>query len=272
MPDDFVPPPPDVPVDPDADWRQPFDPPLTPNLEDLGYYDSSWGQLYGYDPGNWYNFDLGGFNIYGFDFLGYDRWGYDHWGYNWSGRNWAGYDRDGWDRDGRNEWGQRRGWPGDPRNQDWYNDHHRYEQYYQWKFQNDDPVYQRTQWNQAHGVNPDQYRDWNMNRDWHNPRNRDWAPSATTVINDVNARVSAPVVNPKTSLAQFISNDKAASSSGATDEGPCEQVHSELHQGTDRPDHHSYQGANLDAGAAIGCAYEPPKWLCTTGFGGSSTC
>ncbi|MGH3723207.1 MAG: hypothetical protein ACRDUS_03645 [Mycobacterium sp.] len=229
VPDDFVPPPPDVPVDPEDDWPQPYDPPLTPNLEDLGYYDQSWGQLYGYDPSNWYNFDLGGFNIYGFDFLGfnrwgydrwgYDRWGYDHWGYNWSGHNWAGYDRDGWDRGGRNEWGQRRGWPSDPRNQDWYDHHHPYEQYYQWKFQNDDPVYHRTQWDQAHGFNPDRYRDWNMNRDWHNPRNRDWEPSATTVnnttvINNVNARNSAPVVNPKTSLAQFISKDKAAGTSG----------------------------------------------------------
>ena len=81
-----------------------------PNLGDLGYYDPSWGQLYGYDPTDWYNYDLSGYNQYGFDFLGfdrwgydrwgYDRWGYDRWGYNWAGCNWAGYDRNGWDRDG----------------------------------------------------------------------------------------------------------------------------------------------------------------------------
>ncbi|MEZ0049222.1 hypothetical protein ABIA30_000212 [Mycobacterium sp. MAA66] len=223
--DDSVPLPPDVPAVPAADWSQPVDPPLTPNLQDLGYYDPSWGQLYGYNPTSWYNYDLGGYNQYGYDFLGfdrwgydrwgYDRWGYDHWGYNWGGCNWAGYDRNGWDRDGRNEWGQRRDHPGDPRDQNWYNNHHQYEQYYQWKFQNDDPVYRRTQWDQAHGFNPNLYQDWNKNRDWHDPRNRDWAPSATTVSsNDIKAHVSSPVVNLNASLAQFISNDKATSTSG----------------------------------------------------------
>ena len=229
-PDDFVSPPPDVPDAPAADWPQPYDPPLTPNLDDLGYYDPSWGQLYGYDPTDWYNYDLSGYNQYGFDFLcfdrwgydrwGYDRWGYDRWGYNWAGCNWAGYDRNGWDRDGRNEWGQRRGHPGDPRNQDWYNHHHPYEQYYQWKFQNDDPVYHRTQWDHAHGFNPNLYQNWNMSRDWHDPRNRDWAPlatasTATKSVTDVNIHASSPVANLNASLAQFISNDKATSNTGS---------------------------------------------------------
>ena len=134
--------------------------------------------------------------------------------------NWAGYDRNGWDRDGRNEWGQRRDHPGDPRNQDWYNRHHPYEQYYQWKFQNDDPVYHRTQWDQAHGFNPNLYQNWNMSRDWHDPRNRDWAPLATAStttksVTDVNIRASSPVVNLNASLTQFISNDKATSNSGS---------------------------------------------------------
>ena len=35
---------------PAADWPHPYDPPLTPNLDDLGYYDPPWQQLYGYDP------------------------------------------------------------------------------------------------------------------------------------------------------------------------------------------------------------------------------
>ena len=223
-PDDFVPPPPGVPDDPEADWPQPYAPPLTPNLGDLGYYDPSWGQLYGYDPTDWYNYDLSGYNQYGFDFLGfdrwgydrwgYDRWGYDRWGYNWAGCNWAGYDRNGWDRDGRNEWGQRRGHPGDPRNQDWYNHHHPYEQYYQWKFQNDDPVYHRTQWDHAHGFNPNLYQNWNMSRDWHDPRNRDWAPPATTKsVTGANIRASSPVVNLNASLTQFISTDRATNNS-----------------------------------------------------------
>ncbi|WP_155912907.1 hypothetical protein [Mycolicibacterium sp. CBMA 361] len=216
---DSVPPPPDVPDAPEADWSQPVDPPLTPNLQDLGSYDPSWGQLYGYDSGDWYNYDLSGYNQYGYDVLGfnrwgydrwgYDRWGYDHSGYNWGGYNWSGYDRDGWDRNGCNEWGQRRDHPDDPRNQVWYNDHHPYEQYYQWKFQNDDPVYQRSQWDQAHGFNPNQYQNWNMNRDWHDPRNRDWAPPATAVssthlVTDASASVSSPVVNLNVSLAQFV--------------------------------------------------------------------
>ena len=37
-----------------------------------------------------------------------------------------------------------------------------------------------TQWDQAHGFNPDWYQDWNRNGDWHDPRNRDPAPPATT--------------------------------------------------------------------------------------------
>jgi hypothetical protein len=225
-PDDFDAPPPGVPDDPEADWPQPYAAPLTPDLGDLGYFDPSWGQLYGYDPADWYNYDLSGYNQYGYDFLGfdrwgydrwgYDRWGYDHWGFNWAGYNWAGYDRNGWDRDGRNDWGQRRDHPGDPRNQDWYDHHHPYEQYYQWKFGNDDPVYHRSQWDHAHGFNPNLYQNWNMNRDWHDPRNRDWAPPATTKsATDVNIDVSTPVVNLNTSLAQFISNDNATSNSGS---------------------------------------------------------
>lgn len=224
---DYVPPPADVPAAPDAGWPQPIAPPLTPNLQDLGYYDPSWGQLYGYNPGSWYNYDLSGYNQYGYDFLGfdrwgydrsgYDRWGYDHWGYNWSGYNWSGYNRDGWDRDGRNEWGQRRDHPGDPRDQGWYDNHHPYQQYYDWKFQNVDPVYHRTQWDQAHGFNPNQYSNWNMNRDWKNPRNRDWAPPATSGAKpdtDVRIHNSSPVVNLNVSLAQFISNDKATATTG----------------------------------------------------------
>ncbi|KDF02428.1 hypothetical protein Y900_026700 [Mycolicibacterium aromaticivorans JS19b1 = JCM 16368] len=213
-------PPPGVPDAPLADWPQPYAPPLTPNLGDLGYYDPSWDQLYGYDAGDWYNYDLGGYNRYGYDFLGfdrwgydrwgYDRWGYDHWGYNWAGYNWAGYDRDGWDRDGRNDWGQRRDHAGDPRNQDWYNGHHPYEQYYQWRFRGNDPVYRRTQWDQAHGVNRNLYQDWNLNRDWHNPRNRDWAPiPGPRPVTDVDIHASAPVVNLNASLTQFISTSKA---------------------------------------------------------------
>ncbi|MHA7663409.1 hypothetical protein [Mycolicibacterium sp. HS_4_1] len=230
MSDTFVPPPPGVPDAPAADWSQPVDPPLTPNLQDLGYYDPSWGQLYGYNAGDWYNYDLGGYNQYGYDVVGfdrwgydrwgYDRWGYDRWGYNWGGYNWSGYDRDGWDRGGRNEWDQRRDHPDDPRNQAWYDNHHPYEQYYQWKFRNDDPVYERTQWDQAHGFNPNQYQNWNMSRDWHDPRSRDWAPPATAVtaahsITDVSAHVASPVVKLNVSLAQFISTDKATAASGS---------------------------------------------------------
>jgi len=217
------PPPPGVPDAPLADWPQPYAPPLTPNLGNLGYYDPSWGQLYGYDAGDWYNYDLSGYNRYGYDFLGfdrwgydrwgYDRWGYDHWGYNWAGYNWAGYDRDGWDRDGRNDWGQRRDHPGDPRDRDWYDGHHAYEQYYQWKFRDNDPVFRRTQWDRDHGFNRDLYRDWNMARDWHDPRNRDWAPPATPrAVTEVDLHVSAPVVNLNASLTQFISADKVTDS------------------------------------------------------------
>lgn len=222
--DDFIPPPPGVPVEPVAGWPQPADPPLTPNLGYLGYYDPSWGQLYGYNSNDWYNYDLGGYNRYGFDFLGfdrwgydrwgYDRWGYDRWGYNWAGYNWAGYDRHGWDRNGWNEWGQRRDHPGDPRRRDWYDRHHPYRLYYQWKFHVHNPVYRRAQWDRAHGFNPDRYRDWNRNRDWHHPRNRDWARLSTPVVR-VDIRVSSPVVNLNASLAQFISTDKATRSSQA---------------------------------------------------------
>lgn len=223
-PDDYVPAPPGVPDSPMADWPQPVDPPVTPNLNNLGYYDPSWDQLYGYNPGGWYNYDLSGYNQYGYDFIGfdrwgydrwgYDRWGYDRWGYNWAGYNWAGYDRHGWDRNGCNEWGQRRDRPGDPRRQDWYDRHHPYHQYYQWKFHVHDPVYRRTQWDRAHGFNPDRYQDWNRNRDWRNPRNRDWAPPAAPVRTTVDIHVSSPVVNLNASLTQFISNDKATRASG----------------------------------------------------------
>jgi hypothetical protein len=223
-PDDYAAPP------PDADWPQPDQPVLTANLADLGYYDPTWGPLYGYDSNDWYNYDLSGYNQYGFDFLGFDRWGYDRWGfdrwgydhrgYGWGGYNGAGYDRGGWDRGGRNEWGQHRGRPGDPRNQDWYNIHHPYAQYYQRKFQHDDPVYRRTQWNQAHGFHPDQYQNWNVNRDWHNPRDRDWAPLASAVGDaksaaNLRTHASSPVVNLNASLSQFISNDKATRASGS---------------------------------------------------------
>lgn len=223
-PDDYVPAPPGIPDSPMADWPQPVDPPVTPNLNNLGYYDPSWGQLYGYNPGGWYNYDLGGYNQYGYDFIGfdrwgydrwgYDRWGYDRWGYNWAGYNWAGYDRHGWDRNGCNEWGQRRDHPGDPRRRDWYDRHHPYHQYYQWKFHVHDPVYRRSQWNKAHGFNPDRYQDWNRNRKWHDPRKRDWAPSAVTTRTTVDIHLSSPVVNLNASLSQFISNDKATATSG----------------------------------------------------------
>ncbi|MUM33325.1 hypothetical protein FZI93_16985 [Mycobacterium sp. CBMA361] len=70
-------------------------------------------------------------------------------------------------------------------------------------------MYQRSQWDQAHGFNPNQYQNWNMNRDWHDPRNRDWAPPATAVssthlVTDASASVSSPVVNLNVSLAQFV--------------------------------------------------------------------
>ncbi|MEW2478544.1 hypothetical protein AB0876_03030 [Mycobacterium sp. NPDC049093] len=222
--DDYVPAPAGVPDSPMADWPQPIDPPSTPNLTNLGYYDQSWGQLYGYNPGGWYNYDLSGYNQYGYDFIGfdrwgydrwgYDRWGYDRWGYNWAGYNWAGYDRHGWDRGGRNEWGQHRDRPGDPRDQRWYDHHHPYQQYYGWKFRIYNPVYRRAQWDRAHGFNPHLYQNWNRNRDWHHPRNRDWAPPAVRVNTTVNIRVSSPVVNLNASLTQFISNDKATRTSG----------------------------------------------------------
>lgn len=223
-PDDYAPAPAGVPDSPMADWPQPIDPPVTPNLANLGYYDPSWGGLYGYDRGGWYNYDLSGYNQYGYDFIGYDRWGYDRWGYdrwgydrwgyNWAGYNWAGYDRHGWDRNGCNEWGQHRDRPGDPRNQGWYDRHHPYQQYYRWKFRNYDPVYRRAQWDRAHGFNPHLYQNWNRNRDWHNPRNRDWAPPAIPARTTIEIRISSPVVNLNASLTQFISNDKATRTSG----------------------------------------------------------
>lgn len=223
-PDDYVPAPAGVPDSPMADWPQPIDPPVTPNLSNLGYYDPSWGQLYGYDRGGWYNYDLGGYNQYGYDFIGYDRWGYDRWGYdrwgydrwgyNWAGYNWAGYDRHGWDRNGCNEWGQHRDRPGDPRNQGWYDRHHPYQQYYGWKFRIHNPVYRRAQWDRAHGFNPHLYQNWNRNRDWHNPRNRDWAPPAIPGRTTIDIHISSPVVNLNASLTQFISNDRATRASG----------------------------------------------------------
>ncbi|WP_166906347.1 FIVAR domain-containing protein [Mycobacterium sp. DL440] len=223
-PDDYVPAPPGVPDSPMADWPQPIDPPLTPNLTNLGYYDPSWGQLYGYDTGNWYNYDLSGYNRYGYDFIGfdrwgydrwgYDRWGYDRWGYNWAGYNWSGYDRRGWDRNGCNEWGQHRDRPWEGRNQGWYDRHHPYQQYYEWKFQNHNPVYRRAHWDRAHGFNPHLYQNWNMNRDWHNPRNRDWAPPAVAASTAVNIHITSPVVSLNASLTQFISNDRATRTSG----------------------------------------------------------
>ena len=223
-PDDYVPAPAGVPTSPMADWPQPIDPPVTPNIANLGYYDPSWGQLYGYDRGGWYNYDLGGYNQYGYDFIGfdrwgydrwgYDRWGYDRWGYNWAGYNWAGYDRHGWDRHGRNEWGQHRDRPGDPRNQGWYDRHHPYQQYYRWKFRNHNPVYRRAQWDRAHGFNPHLYQNWNRHRDWHNPRNRDWAPPSVPARTTIDIHISSPVVNLNASLTQFISNDKAMRASG----------------------------------------------------------
>lgn len=218
---DYAPPPPpaDIPAEPAADWPAPIDPPLTPNLEDLGGYDPSWLPLYGYNPLDWFNWGLSGFNRYGYDFLGFDRWGYDRWGYdrwgydrygyNWGGYNWAGYDRDGWDRDGRNEWGQHRDRDNDPRDQDWYDRHHPYQQYYDWKFRNTDQVYNRTQWDQARGFNPQQYQGWNSNRNWNNAFDRDWAPVA---VHSADA-MSEPVVNLNTSLTQFIAADKATESS-----------------------------------------------------------
>ena len=81
-------------------------------------------------------------------------------------------------------------------------------------------MYHRAQWDQAHGFNPTLYQNWNMSRDWHDPRNRDWAPlatasTATKSVTDVNIHASSPVANLKASLAQFISNDKATSNTGS---------------------------------------------------------
>ncbi|MGH3723388.1 MAG: hypothetical protein ACRDUS_04600 [Mycobacterium sp.] len=211
----FAPPPPDIPVDPVADWPAPIAPPLTPNLADLGGFDPSWLLLYGYNVVDWFNWGLSGFNRYGYDFTGfdrwgydrsgYDRWGYDRGGYNWDGYNWSGYNRDNRDRDGRNEWGQYR--DDDPRDQGWYDRHHPYRQYYDWKFQNNDPVYSRNIWDQSHGVNPAQYRDWNLNRNWDNPLERDWSPVARVADRPAAAE---PVVNLDASLAQFLTDDKSA--------------------------------------------------------------
>lgn len=210
-----TPPPPGIPVDPIADWPAPVAPPLTPNLLDLGGYDPSWSLLYGYNVLDWFNWGLSGFNRYGYDFMGFDRWGYDRWGYdrwgydragyNWDGYNWSGYNRDGRDRDGRNEWGQFR--DDDPRDQAWYDRYHPYRQYYDWKFQNTNPVYSRNLWDQSHGINPAEYRDWNLNRGWDNPLERDWSPVAR--ITDRPA-LAEPVVNLDASLAQFLTEDKSA--------------------------------------------------------------
>ncbi|ALR14194.1 hypothetical protein MYCSP_13360 [Mycobacteroides saopaulense] len=210
-----VPPPPGIPVDPVADWPAPVAPPLTPNLLDLGGYDPSWSLLYGYNVLDWFNWGLSGFNRYGYDFMGfdrwgydrwgYDRWGYDRWGYNWDGYNWSGYNRDGRDRDGRNEWGQFR--DEDPRDQGWYDRYHPYRQYYEWKFQNTNPVFSRSLWDQTHGIDPAQYRDWNLNRNWDNPLERDWSPVVRVADRPA---LAEPVVNLDASLAQFIAADKSA--------------------------------------------------------------
>lgn len=210
-----VPPPAGIPVDPVADWPAPIAPPLTPNLQDLGGFDPSWSPLYGYNVLDWFNWGLSGFNRYGYDFMGFDRWGYDRWGfdrwgydrwgYNWDGYNWSGYNRDGRDRDGRNEWGQRNDY--DPRDQNWYDRYHPYRQYYDWKFQNTNPVYSRSLWDQSHGIDPSQYRDWNLNRNWDNPLERDWSPVAHIADRPV---LAEPVVNLDASLAQFIAEDKSA--------------------------------------------------------------
>ncbi len=215
-------PPPGIPVDPVADWPAPVAPPLTPNLLDLGGYDPSWSLLYGYNVLDWFNWGLSGFNRYGFDFMGFDRWGYDRWGYdrwgydrsgyNWDGYNWSGYNRDGRDRDGRNEWGQFR--DDDPRDQGWYDRYHPYREYYDWKFQNTNPVYSRNLWDQAHGINPAQYRDWNLNRGWDNPLERDWSPVTSTARVADRPVLSEPVVNLDASLAQFLTDDKSARPSG----------------------------------------------------------
>ncbi|YCU38248.1 hypothetical protein ACRYG1_15260 [Mycobacteroides abscessus] len=214
----LVPPPAGIPVDPVPDWPAPVAPPLTPNLLDLGGYDPSWSLLYGYNVLDWFNWGLSGFNRYGYDFMGfdrwgydrwgYDRWGYDRWGYNWDGYNWSGYNRDGRDRDDRNEWGQIH--DDDPRDQGWYDRYHPYRQYYDWKFQNTNPVYSRSLWDQSHGIDPSQYRDWNLNRNWDNPLERDWSPVARVADRPL---LAEPVVNLDASLAQFITDDKSARSS-----------------------------------------------------------
>ncbi|MFV8310974.1 hypothetical protein [Mycobacteroides chelonae] len=217
-----APPPPGIPVDPVADWPAPVAPPLTPNLLDLGSYDPSWSLLYGYNVLDWFNWGLSGFNRYGFDFMGFDRWGYDRWGYdrwgydrsgyNWDGYNWSGYNRDGRDRDGRNEWGQFR--DDDPRDQGWYDRYHPYREYYEWKFPNTNPVYSRNLWDRAHGIDPTQYRDWNLNRSWDNPLERDWSPVTSTARVADHPALAEPVVNLDASLAQFITDDKSARPSG----------------------------------------------------------
>ncbi|MEU9807309.1 hypothetical protein [Mycobacterium sp. NPDC050853] len=210
--------PPGIPVDPVADWPAPVTPPLTPNLGDLGGYDPSWMLLYGYNVVDWFNWGLSGFNRYGYDFTGfdrwgydrwgYDRWGYDRWGYNWDGYNWSGYNHDGRDRDGRNEWGQRN--DNDPRDQGWYDRYHPFRQYYEWKFQNTNPVFSRNLWDQSHGIDPTQYRDWNLNRNWDNPLERDWSPVTSTARVADRPAAAEPVVSLDASLAQFLADDKSA--------------------------------------------------------------
>jgi len=102
-------------------------------------------------------------------------------GYNWAGCNWAGYDRNGWDRDGRNEWGQRRdhtrvthairtGTTATTRTSSTTSGSSR---------TTTQVIPPQRKWDQSHGFNPNLYQNWNMNRDWHDPRNRDWAPLPT---------------------------------------------------------------------------------------------
>jgi hypothetical protein len=72
---------------------------------------------------------------------------------------------------------------------------------------------------QAHGFNSNLYQNWNMNRDWHDPRNRDWAPLATAStttksVTDANIHASSPVVNLNASLTQFVTNDRRQATPG----------------------------------------------------------
>ncbi|SLD79849.1 Uncharacterised protein [Mycobacteroides abscessus subsp. bolletii] len=225
----------------DPSWPQPYWAPYTPNLwainsgVDLA---ASIVNLVGaglnlatdvidISTGRWNTYDLSGYNCYGYDPLGYDRWGHDRWGYdrwgydrdgyNWNGYTLAGYDRDGYDRNGINVWGQRRGFPDDARNQDWYNKYGAYRDYYTKKFAHDDAVFARDQWYRDHNFDPQQYRNWNMGRDWADPISRDWATTQDTLTSTARTKTSPaespkrdvgtqPVVNLRTSLTQFIDN------------------------------------------------------------------